>query len=177
MGDGDLDLAVANSGDLSGGDTVSVLLNSGDGTFAPHVLYGAGGFPSSVAVGDLDGDLDLDLAVANVASDAVSVLLNNGDGTFAANVLYGAGAGSCSVALGDLDFDLDLDLVVANRHSDNVSVLLNNCPPAPSPADITGPGGVPDGCPVREWARLHLLGTAVHRWQDSRLLRTSASPN
>ena len=39
--------------------------------------YGAGNEPRSIAVGDLDGDLDLDLAVANVFSDDVSILLND----------------------------------------------------------------------------------------------------
>ena len=71
--------------------------------------------PASVAIGDLDGDLDLDLAVANQGvSDDVSVLLNNGDGTFAADVTYGVGDEPLSVAIGDLDGDLDLDLAVAN---------------------------------------------------------------
>jgi hypothetical protein len=45
------------------------------GTFADDVRYGAGDRPTSVAVGDVDGDLDLDLAVANWDGDNVSVLL------------------------------------------------------------------------------------------------------
>jgi hypothetical protein len=73
-----------------------------------------------VAVGDLDGDSDLDLAVAGV-----SLLLNDGSGTFAAAVSYGA-AGN-SVAICDLDGDSDLDLAVANGGSNHVSVLLNKC--------------------------------------------------
>ncbi len=73
-GDGDLDLAVANGG-FGGGDSISVLLNQGDGTFADDVLYLADEHPLSVAIGDLDGDGDLDLAVANSWADNVSVLL------------------------------------------------------------------------------------------------------
>ena len=65
--------------------------------------FGAGNSPNSVAVGDLDGDLDLDLAVANFFGDDVSVLLNNGDGTFADDIRYGAGDGPRFVAVGDLD--------------------------------------------------------------------------
>jgi len=46
------------------------------GTFAPDVLYAAGDLPNSVAIGDLDGEFDLDLVVTNSFSDNVSVLLN-----------------------------------------------------------------------------------------------------
>ena len=52
-----------------------------------------------MAVGYLDGDQDLDLAVANYNSDDVSVLLGNGNGTFAADVLYAAGDRPFSVAV------------------------------------------------------------------------------
>ncbi len=73
-GDGDNDLAVSNWDGFPG--NVSVLLNNGDGTFAPKVDYAAGDQPTSVFIADLDGDGDKDLAVANLASDTVSVLLN-----------------------------------------------------------------------------------------------------
>ena len=46
------------------------------------MVYGAGDFPPSVAIGDLDGDGDLDLAVANYYSNNVSVLRNKGNGDF-----------------------------------------------------------------------------------------------
>ena len=52
-----------------------------------------GHWPSSVAVGDFNGDGKADLAVANRDSNNVSVLLGNGNGTFQAAVNYGAGIG------------------------------------------------------------------------------------
>jgi len=94
--------------------------------FKARIDYGAGTYPSSVAIGDLDGDGTPDLAVANGGSDNVSVLLGNGDGTFQAAVNYGAGGSPESVAIGDLDGDGDLDLALANDDTDNVSVLLGN---------------------------------------------------
>ncbi|MHC5113429.1 MAG: DUF2341 domain-containing protein [Planctomycetota bacterium] len=107
-------------------NAVSVLLNNGDGTYAPDVFYGAGNRPQSVAIGDLDGVNGPDLAVANLLSNDVSILLNNGDGTFALDVLYAAGVGPRYVDLADLDGVNGLDLAVANKTGDMVSVLLNN---------------------------------------------------
>src|SRR5579864_494764 len=52
-GDGKLDLAVANAGVFgSPGNTVSVLLGNGDGTFQTQVEYGTGTQPVSLIVGD-----------------------------------------------------------------------------------------------------------------------------
>jgi len=123
--DGNMDLAVANGGSDSNSDSVSVLLNNGDGTFAPKVDYGTGDGPYSVFSSDLDSDGDMDLALANGGTNDVSVLLNNGDGTFAVNVDYGVGNAPRSVFSSDLDSDGDMDLAVANGESDNISILLN----------------------------------------------------
>jgi VCBS repeat-containing protein len=57
-------------------NNVSVLLGGVGGSFGAATNFDAGEFPRSVAVGDFDGDSDLDLAVANDVSDNVSVLLN-----------------------------------------------------------------------------------------------------
>ncbi len=46
-------------------------------TFTNDVTYDAGDAPRYVAVGDLDGDLDLDLAVAKLISGDVSILLTD----------------------------------------------------------------------------------------------------
>jgi uncharacterized repeat protein (TIGR01451 family) len=75
-GDGDLDLVSANTDS----DDVSVLLNVGDGVFMPAAPrdYAAGDRPYSVYAADLDGDADLDLAIADYYDDQVSILLNFG---------------------------------------------------------------------------------------------------
>lgn len=83
-GDGDVDLCTANSATLSGRG-VSVLLNDGTGGFSlDAAILEAGFHPFAVALGDLDGDEDLDLIVANSGSDNLSVFLNLGGGTFGA---------------------------------------------------------------------------------------------
>ena len=62
--------------------TVSVVLNNGDGTFAASSNVPAGIEPDSIAAADLDGDGDIDLAIANITGHTVSILLNEGDATF-----------------------------------------------------------------------------------------------
>jgi hypothetical protein len=122
-GDGRLDLAVVNSDS----DSVSVLLGKGDGTFqaATNYLVGQiGDTLSSVAIGDLNSDGKLDLAVADATSGNVVVLPGHGDGTFASGVASNTGQQPVSVAIGDLNGDGKLDLVTADATSNRVSVLL-----------------------------------------------------
>ena len=76
--DGNPDFVVANSSDNS----VSVLLNNGNGNFGPAVNYAVGASPTAVAVGDLNGDGKADIIVANNGESSISVLINNGNGTF-----------------------------------------------------------------------------------------------
>ena len=73
-GDGKPDLATANL--IYRTNTVSVLLNRGDGSFQAKLDYRTGGDPYSVVIGDLNGDGKQDLATANLHANTVSVLLN-----------------------------------------------------------------------------------------------------
>jgi hypothetical protein len=141
-GDRKPDLVVTNAcADSScANGAVSVLLGNGNGTFMPAVSYNSGGLgATSVAIGDLNGDGKLDLAVANdcnfsydCTSGLVGILFGNGNGAFTLNAVYASGGeDASSIALGDLNGDGKLDLVVATAcGSDNctigtVSVLLN----------------------------------------------------
>ena len=73
--------------------------------FAAHKDYPSGHRPASVAVGDINGDLVPDLALANSGDDSAAVLLGNGDGTFQPprSVYFAAGAGPQSVAIADFN--------------------------------------------------------------------------
>ena len=138
-GDTNLDLVVANGS----GNSVSVLLGNGDGTFGPVVNYSVGSYPYSVAVGDVNGDGKMDLVVANYSGNSVSVLLGNGDGTFGPAVNYGVGSNPYSVAVGDFNWDGRLDVVTANISGNSVSVLLGNGDGTFGPAAIFGVGSNP----------------------------------
>jgi hypothetical protein len=84
-------------------------------------IFGSGFGPNSFAVGDLDGDGDLDILVGDsfFGSPGVSVLKNNGDQTFAAPVYYPAPINEVvgDVALSDFDSDGDLDAFATIRGS------------------------------------------------------------
>jgi len=73
LGNGKLDIAVANFGD----GTVTLLLGNGDGTFtqATGSPFPVGNGPTAIAVADFNGDGKLDLAVTNSTDGTVSILL------------------------------------------------------------------------------------------------------
>ncbi|MGH3089528.1 MAG: FG-GAP repeat domain-containing protein [Rubrobacteraceae bacterium] len=128
-GDGDVDLVAAGGDTSTAPGSVMVLLNDGDGAFSAVETYQVEVDPVSVAASDLDGDDDMDLAIANFNSDNVSVLINEGDGTFAEGGVYPVeGEFPDSIIASDLDGDGDMDLATANFSSDNVSVLMNGEP-------------------------------------------------
>ena len=68
----------------------------------------------SVALGDLDGDGDLDAMVANYNNQPNTVWTNDGTGTFTNSGQALGNSTSTSLALGDLDGDGDLDAMVTN---------------------------------------------------------------
>ncbi|MCP4875297.1 MAG: serine hydrolase [Gammaproteobacteria bacterium] len=125
-GDSFPDLAVANVYS----DDVSILFNSGIGTFVNETRLLVGDGPRSVAIQDLDGDGDPDLAVANGASGDISILLNNGDGSFSDDIRYAVGDLPTVVTTSDLDNDGNSDLIVSNfawpfSTSNYLSILFN----------------------------------------------------
>jgi hypothetical protein len=154
-GDGIPDLAVANSHLFGGSPGVSVLLGNGDGSFQPAGNYSVGGSPTSVAVGDFNGDGIPDLAVATSAqfggSSGVSVLLGNGDGSFQPAQNFSAGIDPGSVAVGDFNGDGIPDLAVANYGSNTVSVLLGNGDGSFQAAQNFGTGGRPTSVAVGDF--------------------------
>ena len=135
-GDGDLDVLAASITN----SVVQIRLNGGDATGSNTGVFSGSGFvsvgslgtPTSIAMGDIDGDGDLDLLTANYGNDNVSVCFNKGNGDFinyTANVTVPVGSGPYNIALADVDADGDLDFLTANSGygtgSDAVTVALN----------------------------------------------------
>jgi hypothetical protein len=123
-GDSDLDILAVNSRTNAPG-TVSVRLNDGTGTFNGTQEVAVGTAASSLVVGDVDGDGDLDFIAMNGIYNSISVRLNDGTGNFVHGQDLGIGGFPQGCALGDVDGDGDLDLAVANN-STTVDVLLNS---------------------------------------------------
>ena len=126
--DSDFDLVIGNFAR----DQVTIHKNTGNGSFpsppaSSDFLFGGGG-PRSIVLADLDGDLDLDFAVANQSTNNISVFKNNGNATFVPAVNYSTGGGSFPVGISarDLDGDGDIDLATANSGSSTTSIFKNN---------------------------------------------------
>jgi outer membrane protein assembly factor BamB len=123
--DGHPDLAIADSYV----DELGVHLGHGDGTFAPESTYptplGSGSGP--VVDGDIDGDGNLDVVVADPYSGyhgpyVVSVFLGRGDGTLKPRIDSDTDSEPRDLGLADFNGDGHLDLAVVA--GSGVDVLL-----------------------------------------------------
>ncbi len=124
--DGAPDLISANSK----ANSITVMLNNGNGEFGGRVDYDVGNSPHSVTAIDINGDDDLDLAVANQLDNSVIVLLNDGTGSFAIADEYDVYDAPYTLFSSDVNGDGLTDLGAACvGYSNNygfVSMLLND---------------------------------------------------
>jgi hypothetical protein len=137
-GDGYPDLVTLNNCFQSGcsnGSGVSVLLNSGTGTFDYTLVYNIGGSAVGLAVADLNGDGYPDIIAGDEGAGVVE-LLNNADGTgsFGSVQYLGSGWQVVSVTVGDINGDGIPDIVAGlgycgacdNGADAGVNVALGN---------------------------------------------------
>ncbi len=128
-GDGDLDIIVAYAAEPS----VGVLLGLGDGRFqiAPAASVSLPDEPNAIAVGDLDGDGLLDVAISSHDSYAVVVLAGDGAGGFSPRsqplrMRSGDRPHTHGLRLADVNADSHLDVLTVNHDDGDVSVLLSD---------------------------------------------------
>ena len=139
-GDGFLDLVCANVG-LA--ETNQLYLGNGTAFHPTPVWVNEESFPElsiDVALGDVDGDGDLDAVFANQNSPNTLYLNNGGEFSATANWRSADASGTLSVALADLNGDGMLDLVFAEQ-AGGYAVYYNNLAPySPAPSDSTTSG-------------------------------------
>lgn len=124
-GDGDLDLVGVNCGNFFGTLPQPLLVweNDGEGVFTTSNMLGNIVAPlRQIAVGDVDGDDDLDVylpSAGNVQADRL--LIQNAPGVFtdeaAARLPDGLSSDAGFTRMGDFDGDGDLDLIVGGAYS------------------------------------------------------------
>ncbi|MBT2559317.1 VCBS repeat-containing protein [Hymenobacter sp. ISL-91] len=109
-------------------NSVGVLLNQRDGTFAALVRYplAVNSQPYGITVGDVNGDSYVDVVTANLGNNTVGVLLNQQNGTLGPALSYATGSGSqpSSVALADVDGNNQPDMVGSNIGTSTVGLLI-----------------------------------------------------
>jgi hypothetical protein len=131
-GDGRLDYAVPTNGGTNGGGPIVILLGAGNGTFTTGtpITTTAPFEPTSVVVGDFNGDGNQDLAVLSGAgTGSVNIYLGNGNGTFQAALNFPVAtttSASRLLAVGDFNRDGFQDLVATNAVLNQVAILLGN---------------------------------------------------
>ncbi|WP_024513504.1 VCBS repeat-containing protein, partial [Bradyrhizobium sp. ARR65] len=123
-GDGFPDLFTADTGSNS----ISELLNNGNGTFAPVTTAVSVAFPHSVVLADLnaDGKLDVITNSGPTGASQVAIALGNGNGTFQAPVSFGSAIGYNEALVADLNGDGKLDVAAIDQYGNTVSVFLGN---------------------------------------------------
>jgi hypothetical protein len=125
--DGALDVVTADYH----GNAVSVLLNTGTGALGPSANYPTTqpAETSNLAVGDLNGDGNVDVVATNPLASSVSVLLGRADGTLAPAVNLPVGTGTSepySVAIADFDHDSRADVAIADSRRGRIVVRRGN---------------------------------------------------
>ena len=109
---------------LTVGETVDVLIGSGDGSFGRGFTISANTpYLNWVEADDFNRDGKLDVVI--VDSENVAVFLGRGDGTVSLASSHAVGS-PLALAVGNFNADSRPDVAVANVWTDNVTILIND---------------------------------------------------
>lgn len=119
--DNDIDLAVTNYSYLGQGNTITILLNNGDGTFSTGGEFPAGNSPYRIESGFINNDNMVDIVIAN-DQEILNILINSGNNDFSNRTEYSAGVNwsgnyYCNIELADMDNDGNIDLLYSSSRT------------------------------------------------------------
>ncbi len=117
-------VTVSNGGVVSNPDYFQIVKNNYTVAWS-KLDYATDTTPQDVTTTDLNGDGNLDLAVAT-GNNSISILLGNGTGSFPTHTQYGVPGNPVAIAHGDFNGDGKQDVATADQRLSNVSVLLGN---------------------------------------------------
>jgi hypothetical protein len=122
-GDGFPDIVTSN-----GTSSISILLNSGTGTFPTHTEYPSNSYPAYVVgLADFNNDGRVDVVVPNFNSDQVSLFYGNGDGTLQMPPkIFAVDTNPDAIGIADFNRDGLLDVAVLNEFAQSVSILTQS---------------------------------------------------
>src|SRR5271168_5122455 len=132
--DGNLDLVVADSGAATSansvGNSVSVFLGNGDGTFilpgGARLDFPAGTTPTSFVIADFNDDGIPDLIVTASGDNAAALMIGANGGFFNAPIEVPVGTTPDSIATADFNGDGLPDVAISNFGSNTASVILDS---------------------------------------------------
>jgi hypothetical protein len=157
-GDGKEDIVSTNLE----GNNVSILLGDGKGEFRqpPGSPFPCGDSPFNVAIGDVNGDGVLDLAIVNSPSsttdrsgrDGLAILIGDGHGGFTAmpGSPFVTAKRPNMVAIGDVDGDGVADVVWSNPDGDSITVSKMSRKRSVASRSTLSVPGHPKGLAIRD---------------------------
>ena len=163
------------------GNNATVLLGMGEGKFqeAHGSPFPAGDAPFGVAIADVNGDNNQDLALVNSPTitaeskgkDGLTILAGDGSGKFLQlkGSPFKTGKSPSRVAIGDISGDGINDIVVTNYNDKSISIFYPD-KNGVAESDIINVGNRPDGVAIHDMNRDGKNDIVISNYDDNTIM-------
>ena len=163
------------------GNNATVLLNMGEGKFqeAQNSPFPAGDAPFGVAIGDVNGDDNPDLAIVDAPTitaeskgkDGLTILAGDGSGKFSPlkGSPFKTGKSPGRIAIGDINGDGVNDIVVTNYNDKSVSIFYMDRKGVFA-SNVLSVGSHPDGVAVYDLNKDGKSDIVVSNYDDNNII-------